>query len=406
MFLDPFHQQQTMPGAGYDFDPNVLDPTAYDHDRTTRWMRRFVKGGHELTRARGADLQIIITLYGPPAWMTQQKFVRGRDLDPQYKTEVGKYMIAWAKHLREQEGLPVRYISIHNEGEDWPRWPLDGSTDGAQSHDYNMYWPPHQVADFLRFMPAMLKAHGLDDVGVTPGETTGWYRFHSWGYADAIASDAEALQNMGLITSHGFFGGDMRGDWFNDWRSAGIDLIREQRPDLHAWVTSTSWSKMDVFFVNELRNSIYSVKANGVIPWATIQLQGHWEGGDPNPGTAFKIYEEGRYEVTKGYHFFKQVCRAGQPGMVICPAYANDRRLGLIAFGAGATANPDAFVVLNMADESRQLDIEVKGGRSGGYTAFCTSPAHDYAPMGHFAIEDGVLSCQVPPESVTTFFGS
>ena len=38
----------------------------FDHKTTTEWMRYFVREGLDRTRARGADLQIITTLYGPP----------------------------------------------------------------------------------------------------------------------------------------------------------------------------------------------------------------------------------------------------------------------------------------------------------------------------------------------------
>lgn len=403
MFQDSFHQPE--PGPGYRFDPHVHDPSAYDHAASTQWMRYFVNQGYTLTKARGDDLQIIVALYGPPGWMTKQKFVRGRDLDPQYRTEVAKYMISWAKYLREVEGLPVKYISLHNEGEDWLRWPLDGSTDDALSHDYNMYWPPEQVVDFIRLMPEMLAAHGLADVGVTPGECTGWYRFHSWGYADAIAQDPEAMRNLGLITSHGFYGGEPDSDWFNDWRSTGIDTLREQRPELHAWVTSTSWSKMDVFFVNEIRNSIYAVKVNGIIPWACIQLQGHWVGGDPNPGTAFRVYDDGQYEVTPGYYYYKQVCRAGQPGMAVVPAFSNDRRVGLIAFGRQGTKNPDAFVVLNLSGDDKELEISLIGTHSQQFDAYITSPSTRYAEAGTHQCKDGRISVLAPAYSVTTYFG-
>jgi hypothetical protein len=37
-----------------------------------------------------------------------------------------------------------------------------------------------------------------------PGENTNWYRFSYWGYADAIAENKEAIEAIGLITSHGF----------------------------------------------------------------------------------------------------------------------------------------------------------------------------------------------------------
>ncbi|MCC7208574.1 MAG: hypothetical protein IT323_14800 [Anaerolineae bacterium] len=404
MFLDCWHQPE--PGAGYDMNAPQINPSAYSHDRTTSWMLHFVTNGYGKVKARGADLKIIITLYGPPAWMTRQKFVRGRDLDPTYKTEMAKYMIAWAKHLREVKGLPVKYISVHNEGEDWPRWPLDGSDAGTPNHDYNLYWPPEQVAEYMRLMPPLLRANELDDVGVTPGECTGWYRFHSWGYAEAIADDPEAVAGLGLITSHGFLGRDITTEWFNDWRSAGIDIVREKRPDLHAWVTSTSWSKMDVFFIEEMRHNIYSAKANAIIPWACIQLQDHWTGGDPNPGTAFRVWDSGRFEVTKGYYFYKQVCRAGQPGMDVCQVQANDRNIGLIAFGRAATANPDAIVVLNRGDEARSVQIAVRGSAASHFDAYRTSPDEDYVDVGALPLVDGYVRVELPPRSVTTLFGS
>ena len=403
MFLDPFHQSE--PGEGYDWDPNVIDPEAYDHERTTRWMRYFVAEGLQRTRARGDELEVVVTLYGPPPWMTRQRFVRGRDLDPALKHECAKYMIAWAKYLREVEDVPVKYISLHNEGEDWERWPLDGSTAGGANHDYNLYWPPEQVADFIRFMPAMLDAQGMGDVGMAPGETTNWYRFSEWGYASAIANDEQAVSNIGLITSHGFKGAGPESRWYGDWRSLGNDILRARRPDLHSWVTSTSWGNMDVFFVNELRNLIYMTKVNAIIPWACIQQAGKWVGGDPNPGCAFKVSEAG-YEIQPGYHYYKQVCRAGQPGMAVAHVASNDSLIGLIAFASNGTKHPDAFVVLNMSGERRPLQIEVSGSSASSFTAYYTSDDERYAVLGTMAVEDRAVAYDAPPRSVTTFYAN
>lgn len=401
MFLDPFHQEE--PGEGYDWDPNLIDLAAYDHERTTRWMRYFVREGLHRTRARGDDIEIIATLYGPPGWMTLQRFVRGRDLDPALKHECAKYLISWAKYLREVEGFPVKYLSLHNEGEDWERWPPDGSTAGGANHDYNLYWPPEQVADFIRFMPAMLEAQGMGDVGVAPGETTNWYRFSEWGYASAITCDSEAINRIGLITSHGFKGAGPESRWYGDWRSLGNDSLRAQRPDLHSWVTSTSWSQMDVFFVNELRNLIYMSKVNAIIPWACIQQVGTWVGGDPNPGCAFKVSVDG-FEVQPGYHYFRQVCRAGQPGMAVAHVLSNDSLVGLIAFASNGTKHPDAFVVLNMAEEQRALPVEVTGSRAGRFRAYRTADGESHALVGAFALQGRVLAYDAPARSVTTFY--
>ena len=281
MFYDPFHQAE------------LGGP--FNHEKTTRWMRYFVREGLKKTRSRGGDLTIITTLYGPPPWVTKQKFLRGRDLDPKRKEDLANYMIDWVKWLREHEGFPVKYISLHNEGEDWMRWPTDGKSGNiGQGHDYNMFWPPDQVVDFLKFMRPMMDKAGLKDVGITPGECSNWYRFSWWGYADAIADDQTALKNLGLVTSHGFYSGNY-GRWFGEHRSVGIDTLRAKRPDLHAWVTSTSWSKMDATNIKEMHGNIYTAKVNAITPWACIQRPIQWVGGDPNPGNAFTVSEDGRF---------------------------------------------------------------------------------------------------------------
>ncbi len=395
MFMDSWHQ------------PEERGP--FDHDKTTRWMRYFVGNGLKKLREQGKDLEIFIGLFGPPAWTTRQKFVRGRDLDPAYKRDVAYYLVHWAKHLREIENYPVRYVGVHNEGEDWVRWPLDGSDWGGLNHDYNMYWPPEQVVEFMHIVTDVLREEGLEGlVSVTPGETSNWYRFDQWGYADALADDPEAVQKIGLITSHGFADLNYHHRWFGDWRSIGIDKIRAIRPDLKAWVTSTSWAQMDVFFINQMRNNIYAGKVNGIIPWATIQLQGGWVGGDPNPGTAFKVWEEGRYEVTHGYYLFKQVCRAGQPGMSVARVTTNDAMCGLMAFASNGTNNPDAFVVMNLAEYEQPMEIDIMGTASQQFEAFRTTDGtnEQYAAIGSFTVEDGRVKYNASPRSVTTFYGA
>ncbi|TFG72244.1 MAG: hypothetical protein E4H27_02990 [Anaerolineales bacterium] len=403
MFLDSFHQ--TDPGGDYQFNDPVIDLDAYDHEKTTQWMRTFVREGLKTTRARGGDLDTIVTLYGPPGWMTMQRIIRGRDIDPTFKIEVAKYLVSWALYLREKEGIPVSYVSVHNEGEDWVRWPEDG-TEGGLNHDYNMYWSPELVAEFMSLLTRVLQANGMEDVTPAPGETTNWYRFSEWGYADAIADDPEALAGLGLITSHGFRGNPSPGRWYGDWRSLGIDILRDKRPELHAWVTSTSWAKMDVLFVNEIRNNITCAKVNAIIPWAAIQRPGIWVGGDPNPGCAFQVYDDGHYDVMQGYYYYKQVCRAGQPGMMVTRCVSNDSSIGLIAFAGNGTGNPDAFVVLNLREELVPLDIQIAGTESQTFTVFRTGPGENYIPVGEMLCAQGSISYEAPAGSVTTFYGS
>jgi hypothetical protein len=251
----------------------------------------------------------------------------------------------------------------------------------------------------------MLDAAALTDVGITPGETSNWYRFSAWGYSDAIAQDAGALANLGLITSHGFYGGNY-GRWFGEHRSAGIDALRKKRPDLHAWVTSTSWAKMDAFFMKEMHGNIYTAKVNAIIPWAFIQRPEKWVGGDPNPGCAFRISEDGTYQVMRGYYYYKLLCRAGQPGMAVAQTMAMDSEVAVIAFARNGTDDPDAFCVINIGKEGvKKIRLTVKGGGSETYEAFRTTDKEEsYKPIGDFTLKEDVLEYDAPRLSATTFF--
>lgn len=384
---------------------------SYDHRYTTENMRYFVREGLELTRSDGRDLQIITTLYGPPGYTTRQKVHRGRDLDPAFRDAVADYMVDWVRFLKEEEQFPVKYLSLHNEGEDWRRWDQDGFT-VDEGHDYNLYWPPEQVMDFVKLMPEKLSDAGLDEVGITPGECTNWYRFGTWGYVEAFLRDEEALNRLGLITSHGFYSGNY-GRWFGEHKSAGIDKLRAIRPELHAWVTSTSWSKMDAFNIKEMHGNIYTAKVNAIIPWAGIQRPPHWVGGDPNPGSAFTVSEQGEYRIRPGYYFYKQISRAGQPGMKVAEATAMDSETAVIAFASNGTDNPDAFVVTNIKKEEQKIAINIKGTTARSFDAFRTSKSpqsgldeiqEKYSYLGIFELREMMLVFDAPPGSVTTFF--
>ncbi len=396
MFLDPFHEGMREVDNDNE-DPNIIDMSRFDHQTTTRWMLYFAKEGLNRTRARGGDLQIITTLYGPPAWTTKQKFVRGRDLDPAMKEEVAEYIISWVKWLRQEHGLPVNYISLHNEGEDFGRWPTDGSWGGYPRHDYNMYWHNTQVVDFLRLMRPMLDRQGLTTVGLAPGETSRWDRFINWGYAWGIYNDPEALRNIALITSHGFGSNEAN-------TSMGVDLLRLKRPDLHAWTTSMTWGRMDVNFLELIRQQIYHVKVNGVIPWACVQTD-TWIGGDPNPGTAFRVDRNGGYTIEPGYYFFQQVSRAGQPGMAVAEVLSHHPDIKLIAFAGNGTSHPDAFAIFNLGRRTTDMIIEVGGSASTSFEAYVTGPKDRYRRDGTYKLRNGALEVTIYPGMVATFFG-
>ena len=53
-----------------------------DLQSTTQQLRTFARQGLNLTQSRGDQLQFLTTLLAPPDFMTQQKTLLGRDLNP------------------------------------------------------------------------------------------------------------------------------------------------------------------------------------------------------------------------------------------------------------------------------------------------------------------------------------
>ena len=402
LFLDPFHQTHEKENGTNISD---IDPVNYDHVTYTKQMLFFVKRGMELAKEQKQELSFLTTLYGPPAFMTKQKTLRGLNLDENYKLELAKYIVSWAEFLRKEMEIPVTYLSIHNEGEDYHRWPYDGSSANlGTGHDYNMYWPPELVAEMMPLIQSVIQARGDKNLFVTPGETSSWNRFDSWGYADAIINNEEALNAIGLITSHGFISGLPGDAFYGDFRSAGIDKIKEKRPKLHVWTTSTTWGQMDASFIYNLHELIYSTKSNAVIPWAGIQRPTLWVGGDPNPGNAILIKEDGTYQIRDGYYYYKQVCPVGQAGMYVAQASAAHSQACVFAFAKNTTKHPNAFVVVNASNQEAEFKIEVVGQNGKSYSATRTAAPMEYGKdMGTYQVDGGTIAYMAPANSVTTF---
>ena len=168
-----------------------------------------------------------------------------------------------------------------------------------------------------------------------------------------------------------------------------------------------SWAKMNVFSIDLIRLNIYQAKVNAVIPWACIQTL-TWVSGDPNPGTAIRVSEDGTYEVLAGYYFYKQVAPIGQPGMKVAAVKTPDKSdIGLIAFAGNATKNPDAFAVLNKSEDAVKVKVNVKGSGSNSFDAYRTTRKLEdkNKRIGRHELRDAAIDITVPGRSVVTFTG-
>ncbi len=391
MFLDPWHQSG--PDAGF------------DHETTTRNMLFFVENGLKRARRRGKEIDVITTLYGPPPWATRQKIIGGRDLDKSKSIDLACYIIHWADFLRQKD-INVKYLSIHNEGEDFYRWNFDDGTQRLERFDYNMYWPPEQVNQFINVLAAELESRRIENLGITNGEPSNWTRFYNWGYAAALC-ESNALDNLALLTTHGFINGDMDKLSYGTANSLTTRLLRAKKPGLHAWITSMSWGDLSSNFVKMIYEHIYTARVNAVIPWAGIQNPSEWIGGDTNLGTAIRVNESG-YEITMGYYFYKQLTRAGRKGMSVVETQMANPVSNIIAFSGETSGHPDAFVVTcDIAIWKLPFEIHIKGSRYKKFKAYRTleDGSEMFEETGIYPARNGKIIYDAPRGSVTTFIG-
>ncbi len=350
----------------------------------------FAQEGIKRSKVQGIDLRFITTMYGPPAWGNKQKIIRGKELDPAMRDPLATYLSGCVKYLREKVGIPVEAVSLHNEGEDPNRYP------GTLGDDFNMHWTPGQIADMIPRVRGRLDEEGLHGVKVSSGETTTWSRFEP--YAWAIGNNEDTRKAIGLITNHGFGG---------DYMGRGIDFLREHRgrPDLKAWTTSCSWqTEGGINFTRDFVGLVRRIDINALIPWAVIQTPPKWPGGDPNPNPPFLVQPDLTVKVNKSYYYYKQISRAGEPGMKI--AKINGRTWGsyTLAFAAADCGKRNSLVIVNEKPVPERLRIKTMGSR-GSFDLYRTNDLEEnFNHIGELTVEAGEISYETPARSVSTLF--
>ena len=145
---------------------------------------------------------------------------------------------------------------------------------------------------------------------------------------------------------------------------------------------------------------------NAIIPWAGIQHGPSWIDGDPNPGTAIRVHSNGRYELTNGYYFYKQLTTAGHRGMAVAYSTAANSQVHIVAFAGAGSTHPDAFIVSSsIAIWSLPIRIQVRGSNARRFRAYRTSEdgTEKFQEIGTLEVDDGVILYDPPTGTTTTF---
>jgi len=373
IFLDPW--AQATPEAPYDFE------------RTTKWSRWFLREAMKRTAAQGRTLRVITTLYGPPAWATQQKKLLARDFDPAEAEALASYMAAWVRFLNEKEGVQVEFLSLSNEAKDASFFTDDGMAPKGNS-DYNLAWKHSEMTDMMKRMHAL-----LPDVGFTPTEPTGWDGANYYPFTKT----QELRDALGIITAHSFGRSDQWGPEF-------VKQALEKKPGLPVWTTSHDWRTGDVDFARHTHAQLYKVGVNGIITWQVSKNVSEWRPAPKNPNAAIMQQKDGGLALGHPYFFLKQMSRAGQPGMSVVKAESAHDDVRVMAFASNATPHPDAIVIINASEAEQVCKVAVSGTKAKTWQARRTTEAGE-----HF-IElpplNDVTAIHLPPRSVLTLFAA
>ncbi len=377
MFVDPFRLNYCQQDSDED---HIVELNDYHFHDLPSFHTQLASYALEVARSWGGDLKIMLSGLCPPAWMTRQKELSGRDLDPVSRIHYSQYLVAWARYLSISEKLPLHSLSLHSRGEMWQLWDSSGIPLYSNT-GMNLYWSPEMIVDFLKLIRRQLDHNGLEHVALSPGDTKNWGNFYDWGYADLIIEDPLALSAVSLLSSNANLSGNS-----NDFCSTGIDLIHEKRRDLHAWVTIDEIRNIRPDSISAFYKLIYRTKVNSLIISTAIKNK------------------DGSFSRSKELNFLKPVCKAGLPGMGVCQVGCNGSDMSIIGFSNNSTRNTDSFVLINDDKLDWNIPIEIRGSASAKFSVYRTSASENFLRLADVPVKEGKIHYKAPAKSVSGFY--
>jgi hypothetical protein len=107
----------------------------------------------------------------------------------------------------------------------------------------------------------------------------------------------KALKSLGLITSPGFYAGGYENRRDGSHAAAGIQKLREKRPDPKAWVTSTSRGRMNAKFFKEIWGPFLRGEGERPHPLGRNPAASALDRWSPQSGLCVQYNEAGIFEV-------------------------------------------------------------------------------------------------------------
>lgn len=311
---DPWRRAET-----FEAGPGVYD---WSRDANALWMLR-------AARDRGVE-GVVAFVNSPPARMTVSGLTTGEkdgktNLAPEMYAEFARYLIDTVRHLRDEEGIPVRWISPVNE----PQWAWSYKNGQEGSH-----YGPAEVLALARVLLPALAESGLEDVQLSLFESGEWKS--SAVYIDKLASDRAVWAALPHLAIHSYW--STRSDkeafmtywernhgdkplWMSEWtemqegRDAGMESALFMAGTIHDDLTVpnvTSWQYWIAVSKYQYRDGLIYVDPldRRVTPAKRLWVLGNYarfvrpgfvrletSGGEPLQVTAFRSADGARWVV-------------------------------------------------------------------------------------------------------------
>lgn len=200
-----------------------IAPGQYDWTRDANAVR-IMKAAHQA----GVE-QIIAFVNSPPARMTVSGKTSGgnagaSNLRPDMVNDFAQYMVDIVRHLREDEGLPVTWISPINE----PQWDW-----GKNEHQEGCHYEPAEILAVTKATIKAFAASGLP-VKVSAPEAGEWKNI-SRTYLEQMMNEPEIAAGLEHFAIHSYWSNTNDKIYF-------MKAARQMFPALRFWMTE--WTEM------------------------------------------------------------------------------------------------------------------------------------------------------------------
>lgn len=291
------------------------------------------------------------------------------------------YMLDIIRHFRQEEGIPIQYLSPLNEPQ-W-NWSPKNGQEGS-------FFTPQEVLLVTKTLMQAIQASDMPDLKVSVFESGSWK--DSPAYIDVLMGDPEVARNLSHLAIHSYWS-----DKTNKENAA--KQIYQKYPDIKLWMTE--WTEMKngrdihidsaINLANTLHEDLTITNVTSWQYWIAVSRHDYRDG---------LIYVDANdHEV----HETKRLWAMGNFSRFVLPGYIRvDAVTGLNGLNTSAYLAPDGKDLVIVAINPGETQIQAKLTYPASFkqvAVFETSSANNLAEVMR---ESAIYEYSFPARSVTT----